>query len=1475
MTTFTVLANQLEKAQISGDIVDLEHALEDVTQCKAADLSMCSSSFVDLEQDVRELYHSVFHSCKGWLLPLRDACKTRNEKVIFTALCQCQKAPPDIQLHMYQDMRAAAALRGHLVDARKEALQLLQDTTPPMASSSLFRSPFSTSPHAHQHPPSSSASLFASPSHPSHSPVPTSFINGATPPPSFSTKAAAASSSSPLSLSARSIEQFLTAQEGYLTAPMQEALRQQKEKLQHLATPLEHTPKEKSDVMYSFPPTPHADTIACTPPKGGMAPPFLRPEEERERKTPETPPFTSAASSSSSLFRFHAAFPPLPRREGARAISPTVAGVPRESMADLLPPRETASPPAVVAAPVKKSALDSPNGGPLPPPPSPPPPTAAGVRPGIPPPSPPPASLSPPLLRVPRWVPPPTLVEEEEAPRREGSEWLPPRLPWRPPRLSPTPDRFGDDEASLLSLMCEEDHVTRGNTDMLRRTSTKRRSGHRTNEKRMEGAAEERPPTPPNVSIPPPSPSPSSLSVHTPASHGPSSLPPPTPPPRPPSPLPPHTAVPLQERETLDRAVAPRASHPTLPAEAAMADGADTTPRLSSRSMPFFLDPSGVTPTSTSTTTKTITKTTTKTTTTTTTTTLPPSSWLPWSSPLPTPLAIGTKKDGKGEASTVTSPPKKEQTQNHPNEEEAAEETAAVAPLVSPVPILPYAKKEKEKEEANASSLQQPPDAAPPTTNVIAKDANTSTTSGRLSPLSPPSENCAVPLCSSRLPAVVDEGESPPSTTTPPVIPRDDVGTTTTGAGSAAPPFENRRPSTDGAGTKGAEGSAAEKNTTDALDEDTSSVWDVPPSPLAALLPLLRLPSSQRAASTSAVVGRKLHTNANETDDDLRFALTPRAASSPPCGGAGLTNGLGRDLEEDDVYPYRYRCRHDGTPRVSIVSTTPSESPVGLARTPPSPRSKGPCRSTNGETLRPSPAAATAVVPPPDGPEKKKKEEEERALSPTEGPQDTFVDHPLSRRLSTDAAAFPRCPPLSMAEADAGEPPYPLAVAPTPTPPATPSLSPPVTHPTPSHLPQPRVAETPWWNGLEKEEQAERAALAAAEQEKGIAIFVHAMRACAELACRFPSRGPSNGSGGGGGDGVAGRRPPPSKEGKGGEDEERNGAGEALAGQTESPAAPPSHILHEKEEEDSHPEAVVRRTVEAEVPPFHPSPLPSRVGSPPWCEEGEEPTSRSGSAASPVPRTSSTPPVVPEEDPKCAAAPLSPLLTLPQASPTMSTPLSPPPPGHLTALEAFPSTMPSGSASPTQDGQRPSHANGTSPVKESRTTRVPPLREPHEGGGGPLLAISSPVDGVGVAVPPAAVVSPLPAVPLLSSASVGRPLEDDRQRFPTPSALSPSSLAVDRRRGPHRDGPPPHSPDAVHPSVSSVHSSFPDLASSVFYTPSSSLPSPCFSPSSMQQMRLRGKLLATRKEEAICRKDIQNVEEMERGAYLFRFAVPL
>lgn len=258
MTSATVLAHQLEKAQASGDIIELEHALKDVDLFTPVACSVCSSAFLELVEEVRSVYHTIWEECKGWVIPLRHGCALMNEKLIFTSLLKCQQAPPDAQLHMYQDMRYAVSVRQRLVEVKRVALQLLEASSVPFSSSSP-----SLPPHSSSSPPTTRYSLIRPPQTLDPPPVPlrgensTSFSHHhhrPSPPPSppprnsnarslsepdggSSSPAGAAVFSSSLVLQqASQIENFLGTVGEYLSVALKEALQRRKQELEALGT---------------------------------------------------------------------------------------------------------------------------------------------------------------------------------------------------------------------------------------------------------------------------------------------------------------------------------------------------------------------------------------------------------------------------------------------------------------------------------------------------------------------------------------------------------------------------------------------------------------------------------------------------------------------------------------------------------------------------------------------------------------------------------------------------------------------------------------------------------------------------------------------------------------------------------------------------------------------------------------------------------------------------------------------------------------------------------------------------------------------------------------------------------------------------------------------------------------------------------------------------------------------------------------
>lgn len=240
MTSFTVLAHQLEQAQASGDILELEHALHNVDSASPVVHSICSAAFLQLEEEVRTLYNRSWETCRSYLVPLRQGCELHEERAIFSALLKCQQAPPNVQLHMYQDMRLAAALRKRLVEVEKEATQLLaNDGIGERNRSGRQREggemSFSSSLPFGRNPSFSSAVAGNEGRGASHSTV--GFLQHSTGPMGTSRSSSSPSASAPLTFSAspyalrqaKAIEHFLVSQTAYLPDRVKEALQRRKE----------------------------------------------------------------------------------------------------------------------------------------------------------------------------------------------------------------------------------------------------------------------------------------------------------------------------------------------------------------------------------------------------------------------------------------------------------------------------------------------------------------------------------------------------------------------------------------------------------------------------------------------------------------------------------------------------------------------------------------------------------------------------------------------------------------------------------------------------------------------------------------------------------------------------------------------------------------------------------------------------------------------------------------------------------------------------------------------------------------------------------------------------------------------------------------------------------------------------------------------------------------------------------------------
>ncbi|KAG5475282.1 hypothetical protein LSCM1_03395 [Leishmania martiniquensis] len=127
-TVTAALQDALEK----GDIVELEQAItaaEDSTGVSAYTRKTSSSSLANLIARAKNMYRVHMNACKGYVVPLRKACRELSERGIFEALVKARSAPDEVQLCMYTDLCNAESLRREIVEAQRRGARLLSSTS--------------------------------------------------------------------------------------------------------------------------------------------------------------------------------------------------------------------------------------------------------------------------------------------------------------------------------------------------------------------------------------------------------------------------------------------------------------------------------------------------------------------------------------------------------------------------------------------------------------------------------------------------------------------------------------------------------------------------------------------------------------------------------------------------------------------------------------------------------------------------------------------------------------------------------------------------------------------------------------------------------------------------------------------------------------------------------------------------------------------------------------------------------------------------------------------------------------------------------------------------------------------------------------------------------------------------------------------------------------------------------------------------
>lgn len=109
------LQERLNDAQVRQDILLLETVISD-----AKSLVPHTDEVARIIREAEKLYQVLFEDCKEFIVPLRRACLSLDEKLIFTALIKCQKASLDLQLRMFSDLRNASILHEKLLRETSE-----------------------------------------------------------------------------------------------------------------------------------------------------------------------------------------------------------------------------------------------------------------------------------------------------------------------------------------------------------------------------------------------------------------------------------------------------------------------------------------------------------------------------------------------------------------------------------------------------------------------------------------------------------------------------------------------------------------------------------------------------------------------------------------------------------------------------------------------------------------------------------------------------------------------------------------------------------------------------------------------------------------------------------------------------------------------------------------------------------------------------------------------------------------------------------------------------------------------------------------------------------------------------------------------------------------------------------------------------------------------------------------------------------
>ncbi|GET89698.1 hypothetical protein, conserved [Leishmania tarentolae] len=131
MQSSTVTA-ALQDALEKGDIVELAQAItaaEDAIHVSAYLRKTSFSPLGSLIAQAKKMYQVHMNACKGYVEPLREACKKLSERGILEALVKARGAPDEVQLCMYTDLCNAESLRREIIEAQRLAVRLLDSTS--------------------------------------------------------------------------------------------------------------------------------------------------------------------------------------------------------------------------------------------------------------------------------------------------------------------------------------------------------------------------------------------------------------------------------------------------------------------------------------------------------------------------------------------------------------------------------------------------------------------------------------------------------------------------------------------------------------------------------------------------------------------------------------------------------------------------------------------------------------------------------------------------------------------------------------------------------------------------------------------------------------------------------------------------------------------------------------------------------------------------------------------------------------------------------------------------------------------------------------------------------------------------------------------------------------------------------------------------------------------------------------------------